>query len=29
VWPRVVKGGLGIGGAYGEGSLLMGSRPGD
>jgi len=27
VFPRIIKGGVGIGGEYGEGSLLMGSRP--
>jgi lipid-binding SYLF domain-containing protein len=29
VFPRVIKGGIGIGGEYGEGSLLMGGRPVD
>ena len=27
VFPRIIKGGVGIGGEYGEGSLLMGGRP--
>lgn len=27
VFPRIIKGGAGIGGEYGEGSLLMGGRP--
>lgn len=27
VFPRVLKGGFGIGGAYGEGSLLVGGQP--
>jgi lipid-binding SYLF domain-containing protein len=27
VFPRVIKGGMGIGGEYGEGSLLVGGRP--
>ena len=27
VFPRIIKGGIGIGAEYGEGSLLMGGRP--
>ncbi len=27
VFPRIIKGGVGIGGEYGEGSLLTGGRP--
>ena len=27
VFPRIIKGGIGVGGEYGEGSLLMGGRP--
>jgi lipid-binding SYLF domain-containing protein len=27
VFPRIIKGGVGIGGEYGEGALLMGGRP--
>jgi lipid-binding SYLF domain-containing protein len=29
VFPRIIKGGVGIGGEYGEGSLLIGGRPVD
>lgn len=29
VFPRIIKGGVGVGAEYGEGSLLMGGRPVD